>query len=206
MGPGPAEYLILKWDAANRPIPTVMESAVYSSADVVAKGDGGFRAATLFEGPTVTLSKLHCHLSVLDPGAEYPTHHDAHDVAIVLLEGSLVKLGTKVDAPAILFTSGGYPLALRNPGSSPSRYLVFEFHGRPPELIASPSAPADGGGAAKTATVAPTQHPGSPASIPPLRRVRVAMWNWGGRVTRRFPRMQRALRRALGRVSPWRRH
>ena len=202
IGPGPAEYLVIKWHGPKTPVESVMDAAVYSSADVEPRGGEGFRSATLFEGPTRYLAQLHCHLSVLEPGAGFDAHHDAHDVAIVVLEGTLTSLGNKVESPGVLFTSGGYPHDLHNPGSSPARYLVFEFHGRAPVLPDKLAGDLPGA----VTTIVPDDGSELAPRVPLWRRGRVAVWNWGGRVTRRFPRMQRVLRRALGALSPWARH
>lgn len=196
LDPGPAEYLLIKWDGAGLSLPGVMDSAVHSSAAIDPPGDAGFRAVTIFEGFTTHLDRLHCHLSVMEPGAGFEAHYDAHDVALVLLAGSLVTLGTKVVAPAIVFTSGGYLHGLHNPGSDPARYLAFEFDGRAPQLGVRAAPPPDVAAANGGGEVALTP-------VTPVRKARAAVWGWGGRVTARLPRVKRALRRVLRPLSPW---
>lgn len=196
LGSAPVEYLMLKWVGAPRSGGAMLDAGIHHSAALLPAGDSGFRAATLFEGTTAYLARLHSHVSVLEPGAGYDGHHDAHDVAIVVLEGTLESLGAAVTAPAVLFTSGGHPHGIKNSGAVAARYVVFEFHGNAPEAVAVPPGSA---GPAPAATPPPQQ-----SAVSPVRRARVAVWNWGGRVTRRFPRAQRVLRRLLGALSPWR--
>ncbi len=190
VGESPAEYLMFKWSGPRCDGDT-LDAAVWSMMTELPADSGGLRATTTLEGHTSYLHRLHGHLSVLGPGAGYDAHYDFHDVAIVLLEGTVVSLGTKIAAPAVLFTSGGHPHGMHNPGPTAARYLVFEFHGNAPDPVAVLAAPPS------AAIVA------SP-TVPVGRRIRVTVWNWGGRITDRFPRIKQALRRTLGPLSPWR--
>jgi hypothetical protein len=187
---------MLKWVGVTRGEGAMLDAAIHSAGGVVPGGDGGFRSATLFEGTTAYLARLHSHVSMLEPGAGYDEHHDAHDVAIVVLEGTLESLGVEVTAPAVLFTSGGHQHGIKNAGAIPAHYVVFEFHGNAPEPVAvSPGT--------TVPVPAEIQRP-EQSAVSLMRRARVAVWNWGGRVTHRFPRAQRVLRRLLGALSPWR--
>jgi quercetin dioxygenase-like cupin family protein len=82
----------------------------------------------LFEGPTGCLGKLHSHLTILEPGAGYEPHRDAHDVAIVTLEGTVETLGQRVEPQSVIYYGAGELHGMRNVGTEPARYLVFEFH------------------------------------------------------------------------------
>ncbi len=84
----------------------------------------------LFEGSTPNLRKLHCHLSTLSAGSGYDAHVDAHDVAIIVLEGEVESLGQRVTPHGVLFYPGGEPHDMHNPGTTDAKYVVFEFHGR----------------------------------------------------------------------------
>lgn len=194
MGGSAAHYLMFKWTGFRRLVAPRLEASVYVAAPPNGVGTNGFRAVPVFEGGTDFMDTLHAHASELDPGAGYEPHVDAHDVGLVLLEGQVDTLGSTLVAPALCFVSGGVPHGIRNSGSGPARYLVLEFHGHPPEPLGVETGDLEG--------AASTSH-GAPTLVP---RFRVRLWNWGGRLTSRFPRTKRGLRRGLRMFSPWRPH
>ncbi|HET7446590.1 MAG TPA: hypothetical protein VFJ49_01495 [Methyloceanibacter sp.] len=59
------------------------------------------------EGPSAYLSKLHSHLSILQPGAGYAPHQDGHDVAIVVLDGTVETMGRVVEPYGVVFYAAG---------------------------------------------------------------------------------------------------
>jgi quercetin dioxygenase-like cupin family protein len=126
----PANYLLLRWQSgpgANPPLGFGRFDALAPVAPPTP--EKGFRAQLLFEGPTAKLRKLHCHVSTLLPGAGYSPHVDAHDVAIVVLEGEVETLEERAKPCSVIFYPAGESHGMTNPGSSIVRYLVFEFHG-----------------------------------------------------------------------------
>lgn len=204
VGTDPIQYLMFKWSGVPRSGSDAIGAAVHDLAGLVTVGDGGFRHVGVLDGPTAYLDRLECHFSELDAGAGYEPHVDAHDVAIVLLEGVVETLGSRVTAPAVVFTSGGWHHGIRNVGDGTARYLVFEFHGPGPRLeIAA---------AATGADPAPLPAPGTPAAAPDVpdgrpsvaRRTRVLVWSAAGRLLKPFPKAKRAVRRAFRWLSPWR--
>ena len=200
LGDEPAQYLMFKWTGPSREVAGRLDAAAHVFTNLQPGNDGGFRSAVLFEGATTYLAKLHCHLTVLDPGGGYAQHVDAHDLAIVLLEGTVTTVGITISAPAVIFSSGGIPHGMQSAADSPARYLVLEFHGN----VAFPVA-ADAG--ASLATDTPSLAPALPSDAAKVRRgrrMRVAVWNAAGRLTGRTPRVKRVLRRWLGWMSPWR--
>ena len=82
----------------------------------------------LFEGPSAYLSKLHSHLSILQLGAGYAPHQDGHDVAIVVLDGTVETMGRVVEPYGVVFYAAGEVHDMKNLGHAPACYLVFEFH------------------------------------------------------------------------------
>ena len=118
---------------------------------MLARQCGGLRPRLLFESPTVHLGKLHAHITDLQPGAGYPPHADAYDVAIVVLSGQVETLRPKIEPFSVIYYSAGETHGMKNVGDTVARYLVFEFHGRPvdqgPTENKAPSAnaPADTG-------------------------------------------------------------
>jgi len=126
----PANYLMFKWQSAPSAAPPLAFGRFEALApSAAAASDKGFRTQAVFEGPTNWLKKLHCHASTLLPGAGYSPHVDAHDVAIVVLEGEVETLGERVKPCGVIFYPAGEAHGMSNPGQSPARYVVFEFHG-----------------------------------------------------------------------------
>jgi hypothetical protein len=91
------------------------------------------------EGPTECLGKLHSHLTELQPDAGYEPHRDAHDVALVVLDGSVETLDQRVDPVSVVYASAGELHGMRNIGTVPARYLVFEFHAAAADRAPAPS-------------------------------------------------------------------
>ena len=91
-------------------------------------GKKGFATTNLLEGSTQYLPKLHCHRTTLQPGCGYAPHIDAYDVAIVVLRGSVETLGQRVEANGVIFYAVGDAHGMKNVGTLPAIYLVFEFH------------------------------------------------------------------------------
>ena len=128
-GSDPVTYLMFKWSGDDRDERNELGSSIFEyEAPEASTGGPGFVARGVFEGPTRYLRKLHAHTSILTPGGGYPAHADDHDVAIILREGTVEIDGQRIPAPAIVFHAAGELHGIGNPGNSPARYLVFEFH------------------------------------------------------------------------------
>ena len=125
----PVTYLMYRWQGAPKeaedPLRTIVQHANAPALDGTQQGQA-MRA--LFEGETGFLSKLHCHETVMGAGSGYPAHEDAHDVAIVVLEGAVEANGQRLGPGGTAFHPAGTSHGLVNPGADPARYLVFEFH------------------------------------------------------------------------------
>jgi mannose-6-phosphate isomerase-like protein (cupin superfamily) len=203
-GDGPVTYLMLKWKDDLRGGPGGLDTTVASSAQVaVSPGENGFGARPIFQGPTTHLGLLHTHVTVVEPGAGYEPHVDAHDVVIIALDGVIETLDAKVEAPAAVLCSGGWPHGMHNPGTEPARYLVVEFHRGDREFAPGPE-PRTVAPAKPTTAVAPATAL-APASVPRRRRrsFKAVVWRTAGRLLRPFPRTKDFLKRLTGRFSPW---
>jgi mannose-6-phosphate isomerase-like protein (cupin superfamily) len=127
-GGAPVGYLMLKWRA-----PTVRSRTALATEVVhVESGSPGdaapFSTRVLLEAATGCLDTLHCHLSVLAPGAGYESHRDDYDVAIVTLEGTVATVGRRVPPGSVVYFAAGELHGMRNVGRGLARYLVFELH------------------------------------------------------------------------------
>jgi hypothetical protein len=82
----------------------------------------------LFQQATDQLPKLHAHLTTLQPGGGYEAHADPYDVAIILFSGEVETVGERVKPLGVIYYSAGELHGMRNVGTVPATYLVFEFH------------------------------------------------------------------------------
>lgn len=137
----PVHYLMFRWNRTEAEAPSGKLKAVVVHDPLPAEPiDGrGFAARTVFEGRTQWLRKFHCHTSRLEPGAGYAPHADAYDVAILVLSGRVQTLGREAGKGELIFYPAGELHGMRNPGTEPAHYLVFEWHGGPVN-IARPAA------------------------------------------------------------------
>ena len=128
-GDKPSLYLFLAWSSA--PIETdypLVENLVEFGFGSATADQKPIQHKLLFEHPTPYLTKLHAHLTTLQPGAGYEPHVDDYDVAIVLLSGKIETLGRTVEGYSFIFYAAGEPHGMRNVGVELARYVVFEFH------------------------------------------------------------------------------
>ena len=131
----PANYLMFKWTGS--PISGSARKLGFEQHDLDAyleEQASGFVPRVVFEGPTSYLRKLQVHATTLGAGAGYEPHIDAHDVAIVVLEGEVETLGQRVGAYDAVFYRAGEAHGMRNPTDRVAKYLVVEFHGSQTDL------------------------------------------------------------------------
>ena len=141
----PVTYMMFKWRAesrrAARPRPAERVCFSRCDSDLRQRADG-FATRAVFDGETTLLRRLHAHVSRLEPGGGYAPHADAHDVAIVVLAGSIETGSERLAPNGVAFFAAGQPHGMRNPGEEPAVYLVFEFHGaKQPGTVAAARRP-----------------------------------------------------------------
>jgi len=125
----PITYLMFKWTGVPREREAPLETTISRTEHIRQIGNAAFTTQLVFERPTHYLSKLQVHLTELQPGAGYAPHVDTHDVAIVVLSGSVKTIRRRMERHGVLYFPAGEVHDMRNPGSVTARYLVFEFHG-----------------------------------------------------------------------------
>jgi mannose-6-phosphate isomerase-like protein (cupin superfamily) len=125
----PIRYLMFKWIGSPVATGNRLQTTVTNLEGLRPICGGEFATHLLFEGPTQYLTKVHAHLTELQPPAGYAAHTDQHDVAIVMLSGSVKTMGRLVDAPGVIYYPTGALHDMQNSGPTTARYLVFEFHG-----------------------------------------------------------------------------
>ncbi len=128
-----ATYLMFKWDSrqveSNDTLKTSVIQFLQKHHDSTRPGANGFDTTCVLEGTTQYLRKLHSHITTLQPGCGYPPHEDPYDVAILVLRGNLETIGQIVYPYSVVFYASGDAHGMKNVGTSPALYLVFEFHG-----------------------------------------------------------------------------
>jgi mannose-6-phosphate isomerase-like protein (cupin superfamily) len=88
--------------------------------------------ATVFEAPTATLDKFHCHVSTLNPGEDTGApHRHPQEELVVVKTGSLeVNIDGRIETAetgSMIFYSANELENMRNPGKTPATYYVFQF-------------------------------------------------------------------------------
>jgi mannose-6-phosphate isomerase-like protein (cupin superfamily) len=87
----------------------------------------------LFDAPTTTLDKIHCHITTLNPGQNSgePRRHLQEEV-IVIKEGTIeatVDGRTQTAGPgSVIFFAANAVTRLRNAGSGPATYTVIYYY------------------------------------------------------------------------------
>lgn len=124
--------------SAQTPDPTLPATAKLASAvfdweklPVVPTPKGVRR--DVFDGPTTTLDKAHCHITTLNPGENSgePRRHLQEEV-IIIKEG-LVEVSfdgrTQTAGPgSVIFFAANAVTRLRNAGTTPATYIVFYYY------------------------------------------------------------------------------
>ncbi len=136
VGPEPAIYLVLSWRGEPRNTEqSVLQSSTFDLNPAFVSqlnNPDDMSSPRIFESPTLYLHKLHCHITVLKPGAGYPPHEDPHEVAIFTVDGTVETLGQRVGPNSVIFYAADEPHGMKNVGATPATYVVFEFHGSHP--------------------------------------------------------------------------
>jgi XRE family transcriptional regulator, regulator of sulfur utilization len=119
-------------DAPKAPSPK-LECAVYDWEKLVATpAPNGVRRA-VFDGPTATVDKIHCHITTLNPGERSgaPSLHLQEEV-IIVREGMIEATfngQTSIGGPgSVIFFAAHSVTALRNVGQTPATYTVIYYY------------------------------------------------------------------------------
>lgn len=119
-------------DAPKTPPPKLASTVFDWTKLVPAKTANGVRR-DVFDGPTMTLDKLHCHITTLNPGANSgePRRHLQEEVIIVkegLVEASIDGRTETAGPGSVFFFAANAVTRLRNAGDSPATYIVIYYY------------------------------------------------------------------------------
>jgi len=131
-GPNECLYLVFRWTTQSFPAPqTEVPSRVFRIDGDPLKSHQSSSSAMVvqpvFDVHTRYLSRLGSHLTVLTGGGGYAPHQDSYDVALVLLEGTIIMAGRRWHSPAVAFFESGVPHGCRNGQDGVSYYVALEF-------------------------------------------------------------------------------
>ena len=125
----PVTYVVFCWQSCPLEVEAPLQSHVFHwDHPNVPEGSAPFWARVVLEAPTAYLTKLHAHQTVLQPGGGYAAHVDEHDVAIIVISGTIRTAEQDIGPRGIVFFPAGEPHGMHNPGLETAHYLVFEFH------------------------------------------------------------------------------
>ena len=118
---------------APTPPPAKLTSAVYDweKLTVIPTPKGARR--DVFDGPTTTLDKVHCHITTLNPGENSgePRKHLQEEVIIVkegLVEMHIDGRDQTAGPGSVFFLAANTVTRLRNAGTTPATYVVVYYY------------------------------------------------------------------------------
>ncbi|HEY0862829.1 MAG TPA: cupin domain-containing protein [Lacunisphaera sp.] len=87
----------------------------------------------VFDGPTATLDKAHCHITTLNPGENSGEPRVHLQEEIIIVKEGLVEMHidgrTQTAGPgSVFFLAARATTALRNAGPTPCTYVVIYYH------------------------------------------------------------------------------
>jgi quercetin dioxygenase-like cupin family protein len=91
------------------------------------------RRCAVFDAPTPTLDKFHCHISTLNPGEDTgPLHRHPQEELVIIKEGTLeINIDGRIQtatAGSMIFYAANENENMRNVGKTPATYYVLQFY------------------------------------------------------------------------------
>lgn len=113
--------------------PAPLASAVYDWEKMTVTPTPKGSRRDVFDGPTTTLDKAHCHITTLNPGENSgePRVHLQEEI-IIVKEGTVemhIDGKNQTAGPgSVLFLAARATTRLRNAGSTPATYIVIYYY------------------------------------------------------------------------------
>jgi mannose-6-phosphate isomerase-like protein (cupin superfamily) len=113
--------------------PDKLASAVFDWEKLTAIPTPKGSRRDVFDGPTTTVDKAHCHITTLNAGENSgePRKHLQEEVIIIkegIVEVSLDGKTQTVGAGSVLFFAANAVTRLRNAGTTPTTYIVVNYY------------------------------------------------------------------------------
>ena len=121
-------------DSAKAPPPAAkLLSAVYDWQKMVPTPTANGVRRDVFDSPTTTLDKMHCHITTLNPGKDSgePRKHLQEEVLIVkegLVEAHIDGKTQTAGPGSVFFFAANAVTRLRNAGDTPCTYIVIYYY------------------------------------------------------------------------------
>jgi quercetin dioxygenase-like cupin family protein len=117
--------------AADSPPPAPLASGVIHWDKIQLQPTASGARTVVFDAPTATLDKFHCHVSRLNPGQNTGApHRHPQEELVILKEGTLeVNIDGRMEtaeAGSMIFYSANELENMRNPGTVPALYYVLQ--------------------------------------------------------------------------------
>jgi mannose-6-phosphate isomerase-like protein (cupin superfamily) len=113
--------------------PAKLSSSVFDweKMPVTPTANGG--RCAVFDAPTITLDRIHCHITTLNPGQNSgePRRHLQEEVIIVkegLVEATFDGKTQTAGPGSVFFFAANAVTRLRNAGDGPATYIVVYYH------------------------------------------------------------------------------
>ena len=112
---------------------TPLVSDVYDWEKLVVTPTPKGSRRNVFDGPTATVDKMHCHITTLKPGEKSgePSKHLQEEI-IIVKEGTVEAHWdgkSKTGGPgSVIFFAAGATTFLRNAGTTPCTYIVIYYY------------------------------------------------------------------------------
>ena len=112
---------------------TTLTSKVYDWQQLVPTPTANGVRRDVFDGPTTTLDKMHCHITTLNPGKDSgePRKHLQEEVLIVkegLVEAHIDGKTQTAGPGSVFFFAANAVTRLRNAGDTPCTYIVIYYY------------------------------------------------------------------------------
>ncbi|MBL9200653.1 MAG: cupin domain-containing protein [Opitutaceae bacterium] len=110
-----------------------LTSSVYDWRQLVPTPTANGVRRDVFDGPTTTLDKMHCHITTLNPGKDSgePRKHLQEEVLIVkegLVEAHIDGKTQTAGPGSVFFFAASAVTRLRNAGATPCTYIVIYYY------------------------------------------------------------------------------
>jgi len=116
----------------NSPAPAKLSSTVFDWTKMKVMPTSNGVRRDLFDAPTSTVDKLHCHITTLNPGQNSgePRRHLQEEVIMVkegLVEATFDGKTQTAGPGSVIFFAANAVTRLRNAGDSPATYIVLYY-------------------------------------------------------------------------------
>jgi uncharacterized cupin superfamily protein len=87
----------------------------------------------VFDGPTATVDRMHCHITTLNPGEKSSEASKHLQEEVIIVKDGMVEAHwdgqSKISGPgSVIFFAAGATTFLRNAGTTPCTYVVIYYY------------------------------------------------------------------------------